>query len=150
MGGQQDVTPMPHPLYPLKRAAPSQTPHRIDEHAGGGVLLPCGTAQLQADGVGDPSLQADGTGQHHVPGDKAQQGEVDASCQPCSAQPYWDTHLAPDRRLVESWSSAGMVFPYGLLADTGLGRSTCILTSFQGSGCCMQTTGRNRCTKSPV
>lgn len=48
------------------------------------------------------------------------------------------THLAPEGRLVESWSSAGMVFPQGLLAETGLGRSTRTLTSCQGSGCCRQ------------
>lgn len=42
---------------------------------------------------------------------------------------------------MESWSSAGMVFPQGLLAETGLGRSTFSLTSCQASGCWRQRRG---------
>jgi len=47
---------------------------------------------------------------------------------------------------VESWSSAGMVFPQGLLAEMALGRSTLTLTSCQGSGCYQQ---RRACAKKP-
>lgn len=54
---------------------------------------------------------------------------------PNTAQPCRGAYLAPEGRLVESWSSAGMVFPQGLLADTGLGRSTFNPTSCQASGC---------------
>lgn len=68
---------------------------------------------------------------------------------PASPGTVWSqqgAHLAPEGRLVESWSSAGMVFPQGLLAETGLGRSTLTLTSCQGSGCCRQRKG---CAKKP-
>lgn len=66
----------PHPLSPHPAPAKAWCPlsgcpaaaHRINEHAGGGILPIGGTAQLQADGVGDAPLQADGLGQHHVPG----------------------------------------------------------------------------------
>lgn len=87
MGGQQDVILIPHPLCPLTHAAPSQTPHRIDEHAGGGVLLPCGTAQLQADGVGDAPLQADGMGQHHIPGTERSKGKWIPPASPVQLSP---------------------------------------------------------------
>lgn len=136
---------------PPKGAVPHPGPtHRIDEHARGGVLPSCGTAQLQAQGVGDAPLQADGLGQHHVPGGAKQSpGSWVPPASPGSAQPWWDAHLAPDGRLVESWSSAGMVFPHGLLAETGLGRSTLTHTSFQGSGCCRQRTGQKSLHRKP-
>lgn len=51
------LSPMPLP----------SAPHRIDEHAGSGILPSSSTAQLQAESVGDALLQTDGLGQHHVP-----------------------------------------------------------------------------------
>lgn len=74
MGCHTHLSPcplQPHPAPP-KGSCPQPlcpaVPHRIDEHAGGGILPSGGTAQLQAEGVGDALLQADGLGQHHVSG----------------------------------------------------------------------------------